>query len=156
MNAPSRIAAGAIICDADMLPSEQRLRANRDFRLIYARGRSHVLPAAVIYVMRRVGEYAQVAPGSRIGFVVSKKQGGAVVRNRIKRRLREAVREQLPELRDGPFDVIFVGRSRANTAEWGELREAVTSLLRRAKLLRGDQNQNERGRPDAISEEPIP
>jgi ribonuclease P protein component len=136
-----------------MLPAEQRLRANRDFRLIYARGRSFAHPVAVLYVMRRSGDYANVAPGRRIGFVVSKKQGGAVVRNRIKRRLREAVRSRLSDLRDGPFDMILVGRSRAHTAEWAEIGQAIDDLCRRADLLSGTSAQNTRGRPDAKSEE---
>jgi ribonuclease P protein component len=154
MNAPCRNGAGAIICYATMLPAEQRLRANRDFRLIYSRGRSHAHPVAVLYVMRRTGEYALVGPGRRFGFVVSKKQGGAVVRNRIKRRLREAIRQRLPELRDGPFDVIIVGRSRANTAEWTEIQEGVEDLLRRGNLLRRTHEQNERGRTDGEPGEP--
>src|SRR5205809_561598 len=98
-----------------MLPKEKRLRANRDFRLIYARGRSFANPVAVLHIMWRAGDYARAAPGARIGFVVSKKQGGAVARNRIKRRLREAVRLRMAELREGPFDVILVGRTRACT-----------------------------------------
>ena len=119
-----------------MLPAAQRLRANRDFRLIYARGRSQVHRLAVLYVLRRAGESAAAAPGRRIGFVVSKKQGDAVARNLIKRRLREAVRFRLDDLRDGPLDLIFVGRSGLKTASWAEVTAAVEDLLRRADLLR--------------------
>ncbi len=125
-----------------MLPKEQRLRANRDFRLIYARGRSFANPLAVLHVMWRAGQYAQAAQGMRVGFVVSKKQGGAVVRNRIKRRLREALRQRMPDLREGPFDAIFVGRSRANAAEWPEILEAVDDLLRRGNLVRATHGQS--------------
>ena len=119
-----------------MLPTEQRLRANRDFRIVYARGRSQVHALAVVYVWRRTGDAAGAAPGRRIGFVVSKKQGAAVVRNRIKRRLREAVRLRLPVLREGMFDIIFVGRSRLATASWTEVCCAVEELLRRGGLMR--------------------
>ena len=119
-----------------MLPTEQRLRNNRDFRAIYARGRSYVHPLAVLYSVRRTGDAVTAAPGRRIGFVVSKKQGDAVVRNRIKRRLREAVRLRLSDLRDGPYDVIFVGRGRLKTALWSEVQAAVDELLRRAGLFR--------------------
>ena len=119
-----------------MLPSEERLRANRDFRLIYARGRSHADSLAVIYVLRRNGDYADAAPGRRIGFVVSKKLGDAVVHNRIKRRLREAVRLRLPDLREGPFDIIFVGRTGAKGADWAAIEASVGELLRRAGMVR--------------------
>lgn len=116
-----------------MLPANQRLRDSRDFRRVYARGRSHVHDLAVLYLLRREEDSAS-GPGWRIGFVVSKKQGGSVVRNRIKRRLREAVRQGLPELREGPMDLIFVGRSRLKTASWPEVQAAVADLLRRAGL----------------------
>ena len=136
-----------------MLPTEQRLLANRDFRLIYARGRSFASPVAVLHVMYRAGRYASAAPGLRIGFVVSKKQGGAVVRNRIKRRLREAVRLQLPGLREGTYDVILVGRSRANTAAWTDIVEAVTDLLRRGSLFRLPIEHSTLGRSDGCAEQ---
>jgi ribonuclease P protein component len=117
-----------------MLPVEERLRDNRDFRRAYAKGCSYVHGLTVLYLLRRSGESAQAAPGRRIGFVVSKKQGRAVARNRIKRRLQEAVRLRLPELKNGPFDLIFVGRGRLKRASWPEVQAAVDELLRRAGL----------------------
>lgn len=119
-----------------MLPADQRLRENRDFRRVYGRGRSYVHDLAVLYVLRRSAEAAEEAPGRRIGFVVSKKQGDAVVRNRIKRRLREAVRLRLTELREGTCDLIFVGRSRLKSASWQTVQAAVNDLFHRANLLR--------------------
>lgn len=120
-----------------MLPAQQRLRANQDFRRVYAHGRSLKNDFAVLYNMRRTGEIAQAAPGRRIGFVVSKKQGDAVMRNRIKRLLREAVRLRLPDLREGAYDLVLIGRSRLKTAAWPEVQGAVDDLLRRANLLPG-------------------
>ncbi|HZO90151.1 MAG TPA: ribonuclease P protein component [Chthonomonadaceae bacterium] len=130
-----------------MLPEEQRLRDNRDFRRVYARGRSYANGLAVLYVLRRDAADTPAVPGRRIGFVVSKKQGGAVVRNRIKRRLREAVRLRLPALREGPLDIIFVARGRLKEASWPEVQAAVDDLLRRGRLLRADT-------PTAMAEAP--
>jgi ribonuclease P protein component len=118
-----------------VLPAEQRLRKNEDFRAAYRRGRSYAGEVAVLTVLRRGGELASACPHRRIGFVVTKKQGDAHVRNRIKRRLREAVRLCLPELREGPYDVILVGRGPAGTMPWPELQAAVADLLRRGGLL---------------------
>ena len=134
-----------------MLPAEQRLRENRDFRLIYSRGRSHADSLAVIYVLRRNGDHANAAPGRRIGFVVSKKLGDAVVRNRIKRRLREAMRLRLPDLREGPFDIIFVGRTGAKGAEWPAIQATVGELLRRAGMLRDGAVRAERSQTPPAS-----
>lgn len=117
-----------------MLPADQRLRKNGDFRLIYKRGRENVHPMAVLYMMRRMGPDGEKV-GRRIGFVVSKKQGDAVVRNRIKRRLREAVRLRLPDMRPGAYDLVFVARGRLKTARWTEIQEAVDLLLQRTRLL---------------------
>lgn len=122
-----------------MLPAPNRLRDNREFRQVYAQGKSYVSGYAVIYVMPRA-ETDAANNSVRFGFVVSKKQGKAVVRNRIKRRLREAIRLQLASIVDKPCDVVFVGRSRLKTATWSELQTAITELLKRGGLLRIAQN----------------
>jgi len=74
----------------------------------------------------------------RIGFTVTKKQGGAVVRNRIKRRLREAVRLSLPELLHPDCDYVFIGRTATADVEFTtlqrELVEAITRLHAKAKV----------------------
>ena len=118
-----------------MLPADQRLRANRDFRFVYARGRSYAHGLAVLYALQRSGPKAQAAPGRRIGFVLSKKQGDAADRNRMKRQLREAVRLRLPDLQDGPFDLVFVGRKGLAAASWPEIQTAVEELFRRALVF---------------------
>jgi ribonuclease P protein component len=71
-----------------------------------------------------------------IGFSISKKLGGAVVRNRIKRRLREMCRARISELEPG-FHAILVGRSRLKEADFAAMEEAVDGLFRQAKLKRG-------------------
>ena len=118
-----------------MLPPDRRLRDNRDFRRIYAKGRFFAHPLAVLHLLKRRGESAEKFPESRIGFVISKKQGKAVVRNRIKRRLREAIRLQLSELKTGSYDLVFVGRTAAYEASWEELNFAISDLLQRAGVL---------------------
>lgn len=75
----------------------------------------------------------------RFGLTVSRKVGNAVVRNRVKRRLREAVRHH-PAARDGSLDgidVVFIARSRAATAEQADLSAAVDEALRAVIGRRG-------------------
>lgn len=73
-------------------------------------------------------------PISRFGFSVSKRVGGAVVRNRVRRRVREAVRLQLPEVAIG-YDVVFVARTPAAQAAYSQIENSVDRLLRLAGLV---------------------
>ena len=76
---------------------------------------------------------------SRFGFSVSKAVGGAVVRNRVKRRLREAARPI--EVRQG-WDLVLAARRDAGSADFHSLRRSMTRLMMRAGVL-------ERKSPDA-------
>ena len=69
---------------------------------------------------------------SRFGFLVGKRIGGAVVRNRVKRRLREAVR--LVPVESG-WDIVLIARRDAPTSGYGDLCRAAEDLLRRSKVL---------------------
>lgn len=68
----------------------------------------------------------------RVGFTVSKKVGNAVVRNQVKRRLREAVRHSWGLLADvrKPIDVVFIARGSAARATSAQLHDQVDSALR--------------------------
>ncbi len=71
-------------------------------------------------------------PLSRYGLSVSRRVGKAVVRNRVRRRLREILRSTL--LKPG-WDIVLVVRPKASAAEFAALRESVVRLSRRAGLL---------------------
>jgi ribonuclease P protein component len=72
---------------------------------------------------------------SRIGITVSKRVGGAVVRNRIKRRVREVLRHRYACLEPG-WDLVVVVRPEAANATFAEIAAALESVLRRAGVLR--------------------
>ncbi|MDR2711825.1 MAG: ribonuclease P protein component [Clostridiales bacterium] len=97
-----------------MLPKKYRLRQRRDFRRVYQKGRSQSFPYFVFY-----NRYTGL-PGFRVGFSVSKKIGKAVVRNRVKRQLREICRRHLNKFLAGR-DYIIVVRSTVLQADFDKL-----------------------------------
>ena len=108
---------------------EQRLRSAADFRRAReAAPRPWAHPLLVLYVAPN--ELAR----TRVGVTVSHRVGKAVVRNRVRRRIREAARARLPQLPPG-HDLLFIARPTSAGAGWAELRDAVETLLRRARLL---------------------
>lgn len=103
------------------------LKENWEFRRLYQRGRSAVAPAMVLYCRRnREGR-------RRLGITVSTKLGCAVVRNRIKRRLREIYRLSAPCLREG-YDFVIVGRSRALDMPFDRLLDSFQRLCRKLEV----------------------
>jgi len=74
---------------------------------------------------------------SRLGVTVSKKLGGAVQRNRIRRRLKEIYRTNEDKLSPG-YDVIIVARTRSRYAGYQEIESSVLSLLSKLKIIRDE------------------
>ncbi len=122
-----------------MTGKRPRLSRSSDFQRIYRQGSSTASRFLVLYSFRRPAEVS--AEGPRLGLSVSKKMGGAVVRNRVKRLLREAfgsVREQLAE----DHDFVLIARpplleliDREREGEKGLVAGAVRDLLARAGHL---------------------
>ncbi|MFG2990747.1 ribonuclease P protein component [Streptomyces sp. NPDC048257] len=93
-----------------MLSPENRLRRREDFASAVRRGRRAGRPLLVVH-LRTSGatdphEPGEIDPSTRAGFVVSKAVGNAVIRNRVKRRLRHLVRERLSQLPAGSLVVV--------------------------------------------------
>lgn len=107
----------------------QSLKFNHVFQRLYHRGASRADRFLVVYC-RRNGRQE-----NRIGITVSAKLGHAVVRNRVRRRLREIYR--LAESRFQPgWDVVVVARGRAASASYAELRHSYLTLAGKLGLLR--------------------
>jgi ribonuclease P protein component len=107
-----------------MLPKRHRLTRSKEFTRVRRRGRSAGSPLLAVYVLPvRSTEI-------RVGFSVSKKVGKAVVRNRVKRRMREVIRQQIPAMRHGQ-DVVVVARPPAAQATFRDLADAIISALQR-------------------------
>ena len=105
---------------------EQYLTRSEDYALVYEKGSSW---ASDLMVLKALPNQLTV---SRYGLSVSRRLGKAVVRNRVKRRLREILR--LLKIEPG-WDIVFIARSDAAGASFESLGKSVKKLLSRAKLL---------------------
>lgn len=83
----------------------------------------------VLSVLAASGENA-----SRIGLITSRRVGGAVVRNRVRRRLREIVRAARPQLKAGVW-LALIARQAAARASFQALRDEWTQLAQRSSIL---------------------
>lgn len=105
----------------------ERLRKRSDFLIVSKAREKWITPAFIIQV------YARAPEGSpRFGLTASKKIGGAVERNRAKRRLRALIRETLPPLTHPGTDYVFIARSDVLKRDFDlmgkELRKGITRL----------------------------
>jgi ribonuclease P protein component len=102
----------------------ERLRKRAEFLRVAAKGRKVPAPGLVLQALRRTDD----GP-ARVGFTVTKKVGNAVVRNRTRRRLKEATRLVLAAQRLSGVDLVLIGReatrARAFTALRDDLRRAL-------------------------------
>ncbi len=105
------------------------LKQNSDFRRLYAKGKTSANRYLVLYC-RRNGRGV-----NRMGYTVSSKLGGAVVRNRVRRRLREIARLNMPGLKSG-WDIVVVARTRAVAASYAELDRAFKDACAALGLVR--------------------
>lgn len=109
---------------------DQRLRSNADFVHARREGRSWSHPLLVLHAVHGGGDQGQ----SRVGVTVGRWAGGAVERNRARRRVSESVRLRYDEI-EGGWDLVFVARTALGRASFADIESAVDSLLRRARLV---------------------
>ena len=110
------------------------IKNNYEFRRLYSKGRSSAQPTLVVYSRRNK------SGTNRVGFTVTVKLGHAVVRNRVRRRLREIYRLHEPELPRG-VDIIVVARTRSVTASYRELEQDYLLALQKLELISGSRSE---------------
>ncbi|MBE6935081.1 MAG: ribonuclease P protein component [Ruminococcaceae bacterium] len=98
------------------------INQNRDFRRLYSSGKSAVNAYLAIYCRRNKTAV------NRLGLTVGTKIGKAVVRNRVRRRIREAYRLREASLKTG-YDIVIVARTRAAQSSYQEIDRALGALL---------------------------
>ena len=103
----------------------ERLKRRQDF-VAAAKGSYAAMPGMVVQARDRKDE-----DPPRVGFTATKKLGNAVIRNRIKRRLREIARLQLESLARPGFDYVLIGRGPTIERGFAELGKDLNSALKR-------------------------
>ena len=109
------------------------IKENSDFKRLYYRGKSEARRSVALYFRKNRFSY------NRLGITVSPKLGKAVVRNAVKRRLKENYR-LLQGLLEKGYDIVIVARKRAAQASFYELKNDLESALRDGGLLKGNEN----------------
>lgn len=105
------------------------LTRGEEFRTVYAAGRRLAFSVATIYVLPRPSSEA------RLGVSVGRKIGGAVQRNRLRRRIREAFGRVRPRLWQG-VDIVIVPRPSAADVPFSRLVSSISAALETAGVLR--------------------
>ncbi len=103
-------------------PRTGRLLRHADFEDVYKQGRRHFAPHMTVFYLKRK-EIEN--PDVRVGFTVGRVLGGAVVRNRMKRRLREAVRLHRP-MSGMPVDVVINPKKSLLKADFADLEREIS------------------------------
>lgn len=106
----------------------ERIKSKKGFQLVYNSGRSVVDALSVIYVLTSPAERVQ------IGLAVGKKLGNAVLRNHVKRMMREVFRNRKHELKAGSH-IVWVARKKLIAADYNTYDRVFMRLAKRAGLL---------------------
>ncbi len=114
---------------AGKAPHPERLKRRAEFLRAAASGRKAAFPGLVLQALSRDGSAAD-AP-ARCGFTVTKRVGNSVIRNRARRRLREAARIVLAAAPIQGHDIVLIGRAGTLTRKFTHLLDDVERALRR-------------------------
>ncbi len=105
-----------------------RLTRSTDFKRVRRSGKSYAHPLIVLIALPNdTGEL-------HIGVTASQQIGNAVVRNRVRRRLKACFDEMLPKIQTG-WNLVAVARQPIVTAQYNEIRSGIATMLKRAGLL---------------------
>jgi ribonuclease P protein component len=104
-----------------------KIRKNSEFRVVYKRGRSLANRLLVLYTFRNTKKL------NRTGVSVSKKVGKSVIRNRVRRLIKESYRLNNANLKQG-YDLVFIARNSAKNRSFLEIQKAMLELFKKAGL----------------------
>nr|WP_054636245.1 ribonuclease P protein component [Thalassobacillus sp. C254] len=112
-------------------------KKNEEFSAVFQKGTSFANRQLVIYVMDKPGQ-----EHFRVGLTVSKKVGNAVTRNRIKRHLRELVREFKDDMLQEK-DYVIIARNPVANMDYHEIKKSLIHVMKRGKILRSSRQSRQ-------------
>lgn len=105
-----------------------RLKKNYEFKYVYNRGKVYSNYLLVLYIVKNKKDF------NRVGFSVSKKVGKSVIRNKVKRRIKECYRLNSQSIKKG-YNMVFISRVKANEATYREIEKAMIYLYKKSQIL---------------------
>lgn len=124
----------------------QSLKQNHLFRRMYQRGKSAAGRFVVVYCRKNGLDY------NRLGITVGTKVGHAVVRNKIRRRIREAYRLSEASFQRG-YDIVVVARGRAADGSYWEIAECLYAMSQKLGIMR---KENPHEAPASVADPVLP
>lgn len=109
-----------------------KLKKNYEFKKVYNEGRYYVEKYVVMYIIMNN------SASNRVGFSVSKKVGNSVVRNRVKRLMKEVYRKHYDHTKLG-YDMVFTARVGSGSADYRMIEKNMISILNKAKLKKSEE-----------------
>ena len=112
------------------MKKSQRIKKNEDFQTVFKKGKSFANRQFVVYCLEKKEQQ-----DFRIGLSVGKKVGNAVMRNQVKRYIRQAFLELKEDVKDG-YDYVIIARIPAATLDFHEAKKSMEHVLKVAKVLK--------------------
>lgn len=106
-----------------------RLKKNVEFRVVYKRGKSFSNNLLILYIYKSNRSF------NKLGISVSKKVGKSVIRNRIKRLIKESVRLSSDNIKLG-YNIVFIARNASNNKNYKDIDNSVKQLIKKAGLYK--------------------
>ncbi|KRG07995.1 ribonuclease P protein component [Lederbergia galactosidilytica] len=106
-----------------------RIKKNEDFQAVFKKGNSVANRQFVVYILKK-----EEQGNFRIGLSVSKKVGNAVVRNQIKRYIRQSFLELDPQIKSGN-DYVIIARKPVAEMDFHQIKKSLQHVLRLGKVL---------------------
>lgn len=103
------------------------LKTNQEFKKVYREGKNYWNRNLILYIRDNSLNY------NRVGYSITKKVGNSVVRNKIRRRLKEIYRLNINEFKSG-YDMVIIPKNNTRDISYKELESAMLHILSLAKI----------------------